>query len=357
MNVSKLKFKRIIGIILVFCILLNVAKNDMQGIQSYVLNSNHIHEFTETHFLWDTEWLYIHHFDGSLSIISNDDDFMIFLNKDGEVFVDSAKILLKDKTNEYMLLIDREEKDANKSEVSQSELGVRNHILTLKDYNDHSMDVDIYNENNDIIGKIKDDSISSYLNDNANQTNSKYKESENDLLFSNDIIPYAAIVVIPIAVILALLAVSVIVLYWTVITGPNPIIGNNNVRQALENLGSSAINLGKDLVNAVSVAFTNTINATNINQSLHTHHIVAKTAAQALPAREVLNSVVPIIGIESVTNLVLIRASLHSRLHTTAYYKAVNALLTSAENNRSIVVNRMNLVKTTLVAASIAIPN
>lgn len=357
MKASKLNFKRIMGTILVFCILFNVVKDDIQGIQSYVLNSNHIHEFTETHVLWDKEWLYTHHFDGSLSIISNDDDFMIYLNKHGEVFVNSANILFKDKTSEYLILIDREEKNSRKLEVNQSELGVRNHILTLRDFSDYSVDVDIYNENNDIIGRIKDDSISSYLNDNASQTNSKYKESENDVLLSNDIVSYTAIVVIPITVILALLAVSVIVLYWTVITGPNSIVGNNNVRQALENLGSSAINLGKDLVNAVSVAFSNTINAANINQNLHTHHIVAKTAAQALPAREVLNAVVPIIGIESITNLVLIRASLHTRLHTTAYYMAVNALLTSAGSNRSVVINRMNLVKTTLVAASIAIPN
>jgi hypothetical protein len=58
------------------------------------------------------------------------------------------------------------------------------------------------------------------------------------------------------------------------------------------------------------------------------HHIVAGSAARAAQARAALESFG--IGINEAPNGVFLEASVHARIHTTAYYNAVNQALRQA---------------------------
>ena len=57
-------------------------------------------------------------------------------------------------------------------------------------------------------------------------------------------------------------------------------------------------------------------------RGFHKHHIVARRAPRAAPGRRVLRRFA--IGVNSAWNLVVLTAGFHARLHTTAYYEAVN---------------------------------
>lgn len=340
----RLKFKIFISMVLVLCIAVNIFPRYAQGSQNISLINQLLSEYTERHQLWGVEWIYTFHEDGTLSITPESREFVIALNNNGEVFIEAGSINLMNVSDEFFLLVENPDQSLQLG-VSQITPDDKTHILTLREFNDSALEVEVFNGSARAVTSITGNGVTDYLDkQNSNHFADSYIE------------PFAAvIVVIPIAVILALLAISVIVIYFVVISGPSPIVGNNDVRRALENLGSAGIRLGRDLVNAVSAAFRNTINAT-INRNFHNHHIVARSDTRAQGARNVLNSVNPIIGINSATNMVMIRASLHSRLHTNAYYDAVNALLIPVNGNRISILARLSLIRTTLRAASEAIP-
>ena len=71
------------------------------------------------------------------------------------------------------------------------------------------------------------------------------------------------------------------------------------------------------------------------------HHIVAKRAPQAAPAREVLESV----GIKTSDplNLILLRTEAHRRLHTQVYYNWVNSVLIAANVGESFEQRQANV--------------
>ena len=72
------------------------------------------------------------------------------------------------------------------------------------------------------------------------------------------------------------------------------------------------------------------------NEKYVVHHIVAKGAPLASPARDVLKSV----GIEPRTNglnLAVIPQRVHLSLHTTSYYLYINSRLNGLEGNRTAV--------------------
>lgn len=84
----------------------------------------------------------------------------------------------------------------------------------------------------------------------------------------------------------------------------------------------------------------------------NSHHIVAKQAAKAEPARVVLWSV----GINPTTdmrNRVDLKERFHQKLHTTAYYNAVNAVLKPFNGNETMVTNVLFVLKTLLSAINL----
>lgn len=73
------------------------------------------------------------------------------------------------------------------------------------------------------------------------------------------------------------------------------------------------------------------------NEKYVVHHIVAKNAASAEPARDVLKSV----GIDPYSNglnLAIIPQSMHYSLHTANYYKYVNMRFEGLTGNREAIV-------------------
>ena len=70
------------------------------------------------------------------------------------------------------------------------------------------------------------------------------------------------------------------------------------------------------------------------------HHIVAKAASDAAPAREVLESV----GIDPLTNglnLAIIPERVHQGLHTKSYYAYVNSAFFELDNNKDAIISTL----------------
>ncbi len=70
------------------------------------------------------------------------------------------------------------------------------------------------------------------------------------------------------------------------------------------------------------------------NESEH-HHIVAKSASRAQPARDILAKKDVNIGINDSCNMVWLKKHLHKSLHTKLYYDAINDIVITAYNNSS----------------------
>ena len=343
-------FNAVVAWVLIFAMSFQVVPVFAQDNSYLTLISEMMSEFSERHHIAGEEWIYTFHADGTLTIHPESQNFIISLNNDGEVFVTSidTSVILVDGDFSFSVNSPVQSFQSSMKGASQTNTA---HIITLREFNDGALEVDVLNENGEKVNSITGESVTSISVENI----SHYLAPQN---FNNEYAfePAAAIIVIPISVILALLATTVIFILGTMITGPTAIVGNADVRRSLENLGSGAIAMGRDLVSAVSAVFSTTLNATNINANFHLHHIVAQSSPSALPARNVLNSVTPVIGINSSTNLVPLRASFHSRLHTTAYYNAINALLHSSTGNRNSILVRMDVARVILVTASNAIP-
>ena len=75
------------------------------------------------------------------------------------------------------------------------------------------------------------------------------------------------------------------------------------------------------------------------------HHIVAGGAKKAAPARAVLARFG--VGINEAYNGVFLPAAIHARVHTNAYYEAVNSALSQA-TNRAQVEQTLNVIQQTL---------
>jgi hypothetical protein len=90
------------------------------------------------------------------------------------------------------------------------------------------------------------------------------------------------------------------------------------------------------------------------------HHIVAKAAAAAAPARAILAKPDVEIGIDSPPNLVELPVSIHWYIHTQAYYGGVNitvrgaysAAERSGANTKSAVIGALNLIRGQLLSAA-----
>ena len=93
------------------------------------------------------------------------------------------------------------------------------------------------------------------------------------------------------------------------------------------------------------------------------HHIVAQNDRRAIPAATILNMIYPN-GVNDEANIVPIKTSLHRRLHSNAYYIAVNFLIVSAydlangdvDQQRLNVQNTLNAIKTVLLGMSAMAP-
>jgi len=99
---------------------------------------------------------------------------------------------------------------------------------------------------------------------------------------------------------------------------------------ALNNNIAAAQSWGQQLMQKVNAAN----NAHRIHQTPHnTHHIVARNAARAQPARDIY--LLYWISVDHPINLVGVRQSLHERLHTVMYYDTVNHFLNIANGGPS----------------------
>ena len=84
---------------------------------------------------------------------------------------------------------------------------------------------------------------------------------------------------------------------------------------------------------------------------IHMHHIVAKGARDAEPARQVLLKY-NIDVLHDPDNLIPLRAEFHWGLHTKAYYSYVNSVITSC-NSEAEVRQALNMLKTQIATAEI----
>ena len=139
------------------------------------------------------------------------------------------------------------------------------------------------------------------------------------------------------------------------------ILSDSNVQKALTQLiqttGNGIKTLCREIVSSINVAREKAAKKPRRNK-YEKHHIVAKKAVSAKPARDVLSRVG--IKVNDPINLVSLRYNLHRHLHTKRYYYSVNSLLTSAVRksaNRYLAVKRsLNYIRLALLAASRSVP-
>ena len=358
MKKLRLKYNPLIAWVLVLCMVFQVTPVFAQDSPYIVFTNEFGAEFTETHYLAGTEWIHTFHDDGTLTITPEGQYFTILLNSDGEVFVETTGATVVILGDEFSIPVYSPIQSFQVAPEMNIEAS-KTHVMTLREFNDSALEVDVFNGIDDEVTSIISENVASISSEAV--PISLYQQSLDyfgiqGLNYFGVFEPHL-VITLSTATILALLALTTLVMFSITFTAANPIMGNMNVRREIEFMGSGAAMITRDLINAVNVVFSNTINANNINTNFHNHHIVAQTAAAAQPARNVLNSVNPVIGINSHENLVPLRASFHSRLHTNAYYSSVNALITvNTNNNRNTVVNRLNFIRVVLQAASGGIP-
>ena len=110
----------------------------------------------------------------------------------------------------------------------------------------------------------------------------------------------------------------------------------NGVAQLGNLIGSAVLaqDWGSQLVQKVSEANVR-YGYGIVRTPIHLHHIIARNAAPAQQARTIYHLYWPHPSeIDNPRNLIGIRASLHSRLHTTLYYNTVNAIMFAANDWR-----------------------
>jgi hypothetical protein len=79
---------------------------------------------------------------------------------------------------------------------------------------------------------------------------------------------------------------------------------------------------------------TSDIARTDSSDRMHWHHIVAKAAWRADPARRMLERFG--MTVNDPDNLIPLRGKFHSRLHTIAYYDYVNSVMSTAKSEASV---------------------
>ena len=140
-----------------------------------------------------------------------------------------------------------------------------------------------------------------------------------------------------------------------VILGSLAILSSPAVQDAMVHVinvcGTRVKSKCEDLVKVIDVALDKAQTRVK-NNNFANHHIVAQTAKDAKPARDVLESPRTGLNVNCPVNIVRIRQNLHFHLHTTAYYTAVNALILSAQWSRQAVVMQLDFIRAVLLAAS-----
>ena len=104
--------------------------------------------------------------------------------------------------------------------------------------------------------------------------------------------------------------------------------------EALEDFATTANTWYNDLEDAIVDKLKNSLAMARHREyrsEYEEHHIVAKKAPNAAPAAAILNKVLSG-GVEDPMNKVMVKTSVHRRLHTTLYYSLANAYIITAYN-------------------------
>ena len=170
-----------------------------------------------------------------------------------------------------------------------------------------------------------------------------------------------------------ILAVSIITLCLAnAMTSPSFMRGWNQMCNAIarglqsvsHNIGvaySTANSKAQSIARGIGLSFARVKTKTRYRSSTELHHVVAKAAANAKPARLVLDKVK--IGYNSTYNLIRIKTGLHRRLHTNQYYGFANSVVISAYNKgnnpsqrRQKVIQGLNTLKGMILAMNRVAP-
>jgi len=167
----------------------------------------------------------------------------------------------------------------------------------------------------------------------------------------------SAIVAIVVAVVSVVVLVFVIYAITKILSDPN---FQKSVSTALSRVGNR-VKLEFQTVVVAIVAAHAIAKTLSSNEKKEVHHIVAQFALRAAPARKILKNKRVNIGINSSTNKAAIKYNLHKRLHTNAYYDAVNAAIKKAYNSGSSgakqrVTDMLNAIKDMLFKISETTP-
>ena len=103
----------------------------------------------------------------------------------------------------------------------------------------------------------------------------------------------------------------------------------------------------KDFFNAAKGSMTNWWEKLTKSPKINRHHIVAKAASRAYEAQEICKELKFNYKVDS-RNLVDLKARFHNKLHTTRYYKAVNACVKRNKNNYNGLIRTLFTMKTIL---------
>ena len=164
-----------------------------------------------------------------------------------------------------------------------------------------------------------------------------------------------------VAITLALVLTLMYTAHQLTVTNVNHINGSGNA------LISQFGNPGRDLANEGVSILRNANNAlanSRTRTTRHNHHIIARAHASAAPARNIYGHYwrpLPS-SLDHSRNIVSIRQSIHSRMHSTAYFNAVNGIIRVANGGdgmtgRSVQVNgALSMIATFLAALSFSAP-
>lgn len=152
--------------------------------------------------------------------------------------------------------------------------------------------------------------------------------------------------------VIEVVAISAVYLACAVMT----VVTVSEVTEAITDISHSRIRereIAKAQTATVAQEHTQSNNKSNKKKStIHIHHIVAKLAWRAAPARKILQD--NQIGIYDNNNLVPLPAKMHASMHTTAYYAMVNSrLLVASFRGRKAVLKELRRIKGLLESAAI----
>jgi len=118
---------------------------------------------------------------------------------------------------------------------------------------------------------------------------------------------------------------------------------SDEIARNLSGVGQAVKSYAKDLGRAIGQSFSRSKNKYKNNEQ-EVHHIVAKKAKRAAPARKIINTCG--IGTENSKNKVTIKKGLHKRLHRITYYEMVNSTIrTGYDENKSKRTNKKKVEK------------